>query len=513
MSRKFLINIFRNQMKYCFLIFIVNLILSNCRAEVRLSGFFGSHMVIQHGQEIIIDGMASPGENVSLTLGNEKRNTIANASGEWAVGFSARPPSFEPVKLIVEASNKIILDNLLFGDVWLCSGQSNMQWTLKDSIGGPELADSRDLQKIRLLHLRGRPQTQGREFSETELAKCNPKDYLTGSWEMISPESALDFSGVAIFFGQELMKHLNIPIGLVQNAVGGTPIESWLSRELILSDPKLKSLMEKDWNTNEMINSFCRDRAQLNLKNLNPQLKLRRPLESHPYHPGFMHESGIKPLQKMKFKGVIWYQGESNAHDPELYLQMFRKLIQSWRQFFHQPELPFLYVQLPNLENGINWPEFRDVQRRSLSMPATGMAVTIDVGDPRDVHPRLKLPVGHRIALIARAIAYGESIEYSGPLVQSAILKDKNIQVNFSHSENGLKTSDGNGPSSLELAGNDGVFRSVTGEIQGGAIVIATGNLNGPFELRYGWAPNPKCNLQNREGLPASPFQIRVEEK
>jgi sialate O-acetylesterase len=226
-----------------------------------------------------------------------------------------------------------------------------------------------------------------------------------------------------------------------------------------------------------------------------------------------MHESGIKPLQKMKFKGVIWYQGESNAHDPELYLQMFRKLIQSWRQFFHQPELPFLYVQLPNLENGINWPEFREVQRRSLSMPATGMAVTIDVGDPRDVHPRLKLPVGHRIALIARAIAYGESIEYSGPLVQSAILKDKNIQVNFSHSENGLKTSDGNGPSSLEVAGNDGVFRSVTGEIQGGSIVIATGNLNGPFQLRYGWAPNPKCNLQNREGLPASPFQIRVEEK
>lgn len=484
-----------------------------CQADVSLPPIFGSHMVLQHGREIPIAGSASPGEKIKLVLGDETKNIIAEKDGRWSTAFSPRKPSFQPVNLTIEGKNKIILDNVVFGDVWLCSGQSNMQWTLKDSIGGPELARSQNLSKLRLLHLRGRPQTQGREFTGAELEKCNPRDYLSGSWEMASSDSALEFSGVAIFFGHEIMQSQNIPIGLVQNAVGGTPIESWLPQDSIKQNPKLRPLLEKDWYFNEMVHSFCRDRAALNLKKLSPELQLIRPLATHPYHPGFMFESGISPLQQMQIKGVIWYQGESNAHDPALYRIMFPMLIQGWRQFFHQPEMPFLFVQLPNFSNTTNWPELREIQRDSLSISSTGMAVTIDLGDPSDVHPRNKAPVGHRLALLARAMVYGESIESAGPIIQSALLKNNTIHIQFTHVKNGLKTSDGQSAAGFEIAGNDGTFRHVKAEIINNAILISTDNLNDVSIVRYGWSQNPSCNLVNQERLPASPFQIRVQTK
>ncbi len=481
-------------------------------AEVSLPPIFGSHMVLQHGREIQFAGTAAPGEKIKFTLGNETKNTTADGIGRWSVRFSPRQPSFKPVNLTIEGNNKLIFEDILFGDVWLCSGQSNMQWTLKDSIGGPSLARSPDLQNIRLLHLRGRPQTQGREFQENELAKCNPHDYMAGAWEAISPASALEFSGVAIFFGQELMQSQNIPVGLVQNAVGGTPIESWLSLETISGDPGLKPFLEKDWYSNEMVHVFCRERALVNLKKISTELKLARPPASHPYHPGFMFESGIRPLEQMQIKGVIWYQGESNAHDPALYRIMFPKLVQSWRAFFRQPQLPFLFVQLPNFQNAINWPEIREIQRETSAMNSTGMAVTIDVGSPADVHPQDKAPVGHRLALLARAMVYREPIESSGPIMQSAILRNNAVDIQFTHAVNGLKTKDGEPPAGFEIAGTDGVFRPITAEIRKNAIFISAANIDVSI-VRYGWSQNPVCNLVNAEGLPASPFQVRVSSK
>ncbi|MFM7129365.1 MAG: sialate O-acetylesterase [bacterium] len=498
-------------MKCISLHFIFNLLLPSLRAEVSLPPIYGSHMVLQHGREIQIHGSAAPDEKIQLTLGNETRNTVANSNGHWSVAFAARKPSFEPVNLVIEATNKITLVNILIGDVWLCSGQSNMQWTLNDSTGGLELAKNHDVNRLRLFHFRGRPQTQGREFTEAELAKCNPHNYMSGSWEMASPQSALEFSGVAMFFGNELMQSTKIPIGLVQNAVGGTPIESWLSREIIQNDSKLRPLLENDWYSNEMVHEFCRDRAKLNLKKQKMQPQPGQPLASHPYHPAFMFESGMKPLQSLQLKGVIWYQGESNAHNPALYEFMFPRLVESWRQLFRQPQLPFLFVQLPNLETAKNWPELREVQRQALSIPNTGMAVTIDVGNPTDVHPRNKAPVAHRLALLARSIAYGESIESSGPMVQSAVLKNKTIEIQFTHIANGLKTNDAKPPASFEVAGNDSVFRPVTAEIINNRIVISTVSMDHPLTLRYGWSQNPNCNLINTEGLPASPFQIQVQ--
>ena len=483
---------------------------SEALSEVILPSIFSDHMVLQRDQPIPVWGTASAGEKVSVTLGNETLMTVADQNGKWQVKLAPRVANKNPVSLILVGSNSMTINDILIGEVWLCSGQSNMHWPLKQANQGAEAIAAANLPNLRLLNMRGNPYGNGREFSDIEIANCTPEKYLTGKWAISSPQSGADFSAVAMFFGLELLEKQKVPIGLIHNAIGGTPTEAWISRKTLGADPILKPLTENNWFKNELVHGFCRDRASLNLKRKLIDPKVDPASLQHPYQPGFMYESGIAPIAGYGIRGVIWYQGESNAHNPALHDQLFHALVADWRSAWNQGDFPFLYVQLPNIATA-NWAEFRESQRRALQIPNTGMAVTIDIGEPADVHPPEKREVGHRLALIARAKVYGEKIEYSGPTFQSIEAEGVSLRLRFVHCSGGLRTSDNKKLTGFEVAGKDRIFMPATAIIKGSEILVASASVVKPVEVRYGYASNPECNLRNLANLPASPFIEEVK--
>jgi sialate O-acetylesterase len=256
-------------------------------AEVRLPTVFGDHMVLQRNHPLPIWGWAAPGESLTVTLANETRRTTADPSGKWLVKFAPRQANNQPITLTVSASNTITLTDILIGEVWLCSGQSNMHWPLKKAVNSEVEAASANLPKLRLLNLRGNPYPDNREFDEQELANCAPEKYLTGSWSVCNPQTDADFSAVAFYFGRELLDTLKVPIGLIHNAIGGTPTEAWLSEHTLQNDPALKPLLT-NWFSNELIHSFCRERAAINLRRgLAEAKQMNDAVARHPYQPGF----------------------------------------------------------------------------------------------------------------------------------------------------------------------------------------------------------------------------------
>ncbi len=483
---------------------------SEALSEVILPPIFSDHMVLQRDQPIPIWGTASAGEKVSVTLGNETLMTVADQNGIWQVKLAPRVANKNPVSLILVGSNSMTINDILIGEVWVCSGQSNMHWPLKQANQGAEAIAAANLPNLRLLNMRGNPYGNGREFSDIEIANCTPEKYLTGKWAISSPQSAVDFSAVAMFFGLELLEKQKVPIGLIHNAIGGTPTEAWISRKSLIANPILKPLTENNWFKNELVHGFCRDRASLNLKRKLIDPKVDPASLQHPYQSGFMYESGIAPIAGYGIRGVIWYQGESNAHNPALHDQLFQALVAEWRSAWNQGDFPFLYVQLPNIATA-NWAEFRESQRRALKIPNTGMAVTIDIGEPADVHPPEKREVGHRLALIARAKIYGEKIEYSGPTFQSIEAEGDSLRLRFVHCSGGFKTSDNKDLTGFEVAGKDRIFMPATAIIKGSEILVTSVSVVKPVEVRYGYASNPECNLRNLANLPASPFIEKVK--
>jgi sialate O-acetylesterase len=478
-------------------------------AEVKLPQVLGEHMVLQRDQPITLWGTASPGEEVSVTLGQETQKTVTDPHGHWLVRMNPRPASDQPTTLTVAASNTITLTDVLIGEVWLCSGQSNMHWPIKQSDDGEADAAHANLPNVRLLNLRGSPYPNGREFTEQELATCKPEKYLSGNWAACSTETASEFSAVAFYFGRELHGKLNVPVGLIHNAIGGTPTEAWISREALESDPALRPLLG-DWFNNELVHSFCRDRAAFNLREAIDKKVLDKRQYRHPYQPGFMFEAGIAPLAPFSIRGVIWYQGESNAHNSSLHDKLLPALIAEWRRVWGQGDFPFLYVQLPNIASVEEWPEFRESQRRASRIAHTGMAVTIDIGDPADVHPRRKGEVGHRLALLARAMAYGEEIEFSGPRLEAVIAAGNRLRLSFSHTAGGLMTKDNEEFGGFEVAGSDNVFAPATAEREGDEIILFSSQVEEPVAVRYAFTPNPRCVLVNGDRLPASPFTAHL---
>jgi sialate O-acetylesterase len=478
---------------------------SEALSEIIVPAIFSDHMVLQRDQPIPVWGTASAGEKVSVTLGNETRSTIADQNGGWRVRLDPKSASDKPVTMILVGSNSMTIKDILIGEVWLCSGQSNMHWPLKQATQGTEAIAKANLPNLRLINMRGNPYGNGREFSDDEIAHCKPEKYLTGKWAVSSPQSASDFSAVAMFFGLELLEKQKVPIGLIHNAIGGTPTEAWISRKTLAEDPILKPLTENNWFKNELVHQFCRDRAALNLKRKLIDPKVDPASLQHPYQPGFMYESGIAPIATYSMRGVIWYQGESNAHNPGLHDRLFQALIADWRSVWKQGDFPFLYVQLPNIATA-NWPEIRESQRRALQIPNTGMAVTIDIGEPADVHPPEKREVGHRLALIARARVYGEDIEYSGPTLQSIEAEGDTLRLKFLHCSGGLKTIDNKALTGFEVAGKDRIFIPATATIKGSEVVVTGASAVKPVAVRYGYASNPDCNLRNQANLPASPL-------
>ena len=489
---------------------------------LRLPRVFGDHMVLQAGVEIPVWGHAGAGATVRIQFDDETQDTTADNEGKWQVRLKPRQPNAKPATLrIRSAEERIELNDVLVGEVWICAGQSNMEWMLRQSEHGEEELANAGHPHLRLLHLRGGARGSSGSYGAEHLSRLTPEAYCKGQWEVASTESAQDFSAVAWYFGKHLQEQLHVPVGLLCPAVGGTPTEAWIPRESLQADPALRGMVVGNWLDNDRLSDFCRTRA---IQNLTAAIQAGERIHgdqfgpNHSFKPGFMWEAAVKPLIPYAIRGSIWYQGESNAETPARvreHGQLFPLLINQWREGWGQGDFPFLFVQLPAL-NRPQWPWFRDGQRRLLNqLKNVGMVTTIDTGHPSNVHPSSKKPVGERLAKWALGTSYKKAITYSGPLLDVAERQGESIVVKFEHVGEGLKSSDGKPLRYFEVCGKDGIFYPTTAKIMDrNTVAVSSPSVRDPLDVRYAWLPypDPPVNLFNSVNLPASPFSTETKE-
>jgi len=476
-------------------------------AEVKLPSFFSDHMVLQREQPIPIWGIASPSENITVNLADHNAMSKANAEGHWQVIL---PPmnAGGPYDLVIKGEKETItLRDVYIGDVWLASGQSNMQWPVAASMNAEKEIKEANYPLIRLLQAPLKWAAQ-------------PQWDIECKWQICSPQTIGDFSAVAYFFARELHKHLNIPIGIINSSVGGTPAEAWLSMRTLRSLPELKPLLELWDKYDEEMEKWNKEREKAKAEG--------KPEPTHPtppfgvdvgwadfWRPAGLFNAMISPFTRFPIKGAIWYQGESNVGRAKEYSVLFPALIEDWRKLWGIGDFSFLFVQLANFmqrypeptESG--WAELREAQMAALKLPNTGMAVTIDIGDANDIHPQNKQDVGKRLALAARAIAYGEKIVYSGPMYEKMQIEGNRVRLFFKHTGSGLVCK-GAKLLGFAIAGEDKRFRWAEAKIEGDTVVVWNPEISHPVAVRYAWADNPECNLYNKEGLPAVPFRTDI---
>lgn len=466
---------------------------------LQLPKHFGSGMVLPRNRSFQIVGMANAGDDVTIRINGQRHNTTAGANGHWSATINPLPSGGPYTFTVSTHKQTITLQDILAGELWLCSGQSNMEFQLQQCSTGRSDIPLSDNPQIRLLNLEARWHTDNITWSKTALDSINRLLYFKeAEWQKCSPKSSPRFSAIGYYFARELQDSLQCPIGIINNAIGGSPIEAWIDRwTLEYQFPEIL----RDWTHNDFIQDWVRERA---IKNMGQD---NNPLQRHPYQPCYLYESCIRLLREIPISGVIWYQGESNAHNKDAHERLFPLLIQSWRQSWNCSTLPFYYVQLSSM-NRPSWPWFRDSQRRMLSiLPNLGMAVSSDVGDENDVHPRNKRPVGHRLASLALHNYYGFShVVPSGPLFRSVEFRGSEAWINFDNAD-GLHSSDGQPLRTFEIAEYEGEFYPAEAEIVTNKIRLTSKFVKNPTIVRYGWQPFTTANLVNGAGLPASTFK------
>lgn len=469
---------------------------------LKLTEVFSDGMVLQREQEISIYGTANANKTVLLEFAGNKHKTVADFQGKWKVMLPPMPANKTGRSLTITSDGqKICIQDVVVGDVWLCSGQSNMAFPFNASTEF-KLKKQNINNAIRLFRMTPIAETNNRQWDDEAKNKVNNLLYFkTNGWEKVTDTLALyPFSAVAISFGNTLADSLDIPIALIQNAVGGSPQEAWISRSFIEKDPALVDILA-DFYNNDRIQDWCRSRARINTGQTSG-LQQR-----HPYQPAYLYESGIKPLNKFGIKGVIWYQGESNAHNVELYELLFKSFVECWRNEWNM-NLPIIFAQLSSIDRP-SWPYFRNSQRLlSKEIPNVYMAVTSDLGDSLDVHPKQKYPVGERIAACALSEVYNLNIPFCGPLYSSYSIDGRKIIISFDYAE-GLHASYGNSISGFEICGEDGLYYPATAIVQNNKIHVRSDVVKNPISARYAWQPFTRANLVNKYGLPASTFETK----
>ncbi|HEY9142298.1 MAG TPA: sialate O-acetylesterase [Bryobacteraceae bacterium] len=431
--------------------------------------------------------------------------------GNWSI-FLPPESSGGPYQLTVSGSNKIVLDDVLIGDVWFASGQSNMEFPLKGWPGAPLKNSAEEVAHA--------SQPQLRLLSIPHKTADFPLFNSETSWTVCSPETASNFSAVAYFFGRELAARERVPIGLIDSTWGGTVAEAWTSLQAISADAALMPVFA---TRAHMMQTQGEIAAILAKERREDQAAKQagQPAPHHVWHPdpaswapAALFNGMVAPVTPYTIKGVIWYQGESNSRLAwaPMYAKIFPTLIADWRAQWHDGSFPFLFVQVSSFTSDAteDWAIIREAQRRSLSVANTAMAVTIDIGDPDNVHPADKQTVGARLALAARAVAYGESVEYSGPLFRQATPENGGVRVWFDHAAHGL-VAKGDALQGFEIAGDDRHFVPATARTDGETVVVGSLQVADPKYVRYGWANAPVVNLFNSDGLPASPFTSEEE--
>ena len=470
---------------------------------LQLAPVFASHMVVQRNKPIQFYGLANGNEKINVSFNGAQTLALADEDGKWKVEFPAMKAGGPYSVSITSTNKKIVLDDILIGEVWMCSGQSNMYFPLRNSVIDPdEFSAAQKNGTLRLLKMQPLVETDDYAWDSATLQKVNELQYFSGTWQRCDSGLAKDFSAVGYYFGKRLQEQLKVPVGLIEVAVGGSTTESWIDRYTMEHHPILVNELS-NWRKSDFYMPWVRQRADTNLKNAT------NPKQRHPYEPCYNFEAGIKPFTGFPLAGVIWYQGESNAHNIELHETVFPQLVNSWRSCWSD-SLPFYYVQLSSI-NRPSWTSFRFSQLQLLRLiPYSGMAVSSDLGDPTNVHPRQKKPVGDRLARLALHFTYHQKdvVPY-GPMPLDAVKKDDRIILSFQYADH-LKTSDHKTLCGFKLVDEKGIARAVKAYIQNNKVVIPINKMEKPDVVLYGWEPYTNTNLVNGENLPASTFKINV---
>lgn len=484
------------------------------QADVRLHPLFTDHMVLQQGKPVPVWGWADPGEKVQVQFGRQVLATEADDHGRWTVQLEKLKATAEPRVLTVTGKNSIQVQDVVVGEVWICSGQSNMEWPMRAS-ANPES----DIQASAnpLLRL----------FTVQKMTSVVPLENFARpevhSWSVAAPDAVRGFSAVGYYFGRDLQLALGVPVGLIHTSWGGSPAEAWTSPETL----RETHVYARDILPNAM--GVLRNRKTANAKwvtDVEAAKAANKPAPGRPFAgwlPSDLYNAMIEPLLPYGIAGAIWYQGESNAGRAWQYRSLFADMISDWRRAFGQGDFPFLAVQLApwdkNRKRSLeditkepvesDWAELREAQNHVAHvLPNVGVAVITDVGDKDDIHPTQKQPVGARLALLAQRIGYGKRVTATGPVYHSKVLADGKVYLNFTSLAGGMKASDGGALKGFSIAGKDRKWHWATAELRGpNQVVVSCPDVPEPVAVRYGWADFPVVNLVNGAGLPASPFR------
>jgi sialate O-acetylesterase len=504
-----------NKIIFLFTTLMLACVLSS-RAEVKLPSIFSDHMVLQKNAVVPVWGWADPGEQVTASLAGQTRTATADAAGNWRLQFENLSTT-EPQTLKISGKNTIEIQDVLIGEVWLASGQSNMQLSVNEATNAWRERAEAKFPQIRMF-------TVGRHPATTPQTNCE------GKWVVCAPETVGNFSAAGYFFARDIHNQLKVPVGVIHSSWGGTPIETWTSMPRMEGKAEFKPVFDfwaekmrvpfdpvkaeaqyaralENWtNTAEKLKAAGKPAPPLPQKQIEPRLDKN--------YPANLFNGMIAPIVGYGIRGAIWYQGENNAGATyaALYAEQLPLLIQDWRERWGQGDFYFGWVQLPNFQPGTNsinaknWPLIRECMLKSLSVKNTGMAITIDVGEAFQIHPKNKQAVGHRLALWARAQVYGEKIPYSGPLPAGQKIQGGKIIISFTHADGGLMAKAGE-LVGFKIAGADRVWHSANARIEGDQVIVWSDDVKSPVTVRYAWAANPVCNLFNGAGLPATSFR------
>ncbi|MCI9608471.1 MAG: cyclically-permuted mutarotase family protein [Muribaculaceae bacterium] len=468
-----------------------------------LPEIYGSGMVLQRYKPIQVSGRANAGAKVTVSLAGNTAQAVADNRGRWAVELPALPEATGLEMKVSDGANTFTFSDVAVGEVWLASGQSNMEFHFDWSkTFAADSALCNDAQ-LRLFDMKPRVVTNSVTWETAELDSLDDmKYYLPSRWQKSTARSAAPFSAIAWYFGKMLRDSLDVPVGIICNAIGGSGTEAWVDVETL--EGGMPEVLV-NWRKNDYVQPWAQGRADLNTGN---DITRR-----HPYEPGYLFATGIRPLESYPVAGVIWYQGESNAHNIEVHEGLFKLLVESWRKQWNEPELPFFFTQLSSI-NRPSWPEFRNSQRLlAKSIPGTAMAVSHDWGDSLDVHPRNKRPVGERLGRIALNRVYSVgNLNPSGPLpLRAEVIAPGTVMIDMEYG-NGLTTSDGKPARTFEVAEIDGIYYPAEATLSDNQIILKNMDITNPRFVRYAWQPFTRANLVNSDSLPASTFKIEITE-
>jgi len=457
---------------------------TSAQADVKLPAVLADHMVLQQGMAVPVWGTADAGEDVTVTFGQQKQEAKADDKGHWEVKLTPLTASDKPETLTVSGKNKVELSDILVGEVWICSGQSNMEFGIKNATNGAKEVEEADHPLIRLFTVPKSVQ----ETPQSDLKKQPPG----GEWLTCSPNTVGEggwggFTAAGYFFGRDLQKDLKVPVGLIHTSWGGTPAEAWTEKSYMESDPDLKPIVER----------------------------LEKSKKPDQNSASTLYNGMIAPIVPFAARGAIWYQGESNAGRAWQYRKLLPAMIKSWRDVWHEPDMDFYIVSLANFQNPpkdpgeSNWAELREAQAYTAAQPHNGQALAIDLADaknPGDIHPKDKQDVGHRLELVALAKTYGKNVEYSGPVYKDSKTEGDKVTIHFNFAD-GLTAKGGDEAKGFQIAGEDKKWHWADAKIDGSDVIVSSKEVEKPAAVRYDWANNPQGNLYNKAGLPTAPFR------